>query len=303
MKRIGIVLLAVTCSGALAGNFVLREENDVFAGSDGRYTQGLELMYGYSSTTTVNVARWFGVRNLMYTPADISIAEPQPDDRPWAGLTALVYEEWRYWKNSYVQAEYMLGVVGEWSESEQIQKWFHGLIGSEEPKGWDNQIPNEPFVNAMVTLHRPWWTIGKPDEWYADLTGTCGGSLGTAFVNVEVGGDIRAGWNVPMDYRSALIKPTVSRGGFSAYVFTGMEGRFVLHNVTLGGSLFQDGPSQTMEPFVHDLKTGFAVGVRGIANGMDAGLSYCFVHRSKEFEGQDESARFGSVTISVVRTF
>ena len=27
-------------------------------------------------------------------------------------------------------------------------KWFHDVIGADEPLGWDHQLPNEPLVNA-----------------------------------------------------------------------------------------------------------------------------------------------------------
>ena len=284
---------------------VLREENDVFGDSDRYYTQGLDLSYGYLKVRKNGTAvkRSFGFRNLMYTPTDISIADPQPEDRPWAGLTGIFFEEWDK-DDDFVRTEWIVGVVGEWSQSDHIQAWFHEQIDSQRPMGWSNQIPNEPFVNLTMEYYKPLWFIGQPNRgWLLDLTGKYGGTLGTGFVHGEAGLLARAGWNVPEDYRSALIKPTNVKTGLSAYLFVGAEGRYILHNVTLGGSLFQDGPSQELEPFVGDIQTGVAFGYRNMPGQFDLGLAYSLVNRSREFEGQDRHVRFGSVSISAVKSF
>jgi len=306
-QLVWLLIVYVVTRGITSGaNIVLKEENDVFADSDKHYTQGMELLFGYMADEGGRkVMRRLGVRNLIYTPSEIDIADPQPDDRPWAGLTAIFCDDWYHKEDYYINVETAIGVVGEWSQSDGIQTWFHRVIGSDKPEGWDNQIPNEPFINVTLSYYRPLASAGKPTEWVADFTGTYGGSLGTAFINAELGCMARAGWNVPIDYRSALIKPTkVEEGhGLSAYLFASSELRLVLHNVTLGGSFFQDGPKQTMEPLVHDMQLGMALGIRKLPGDTDVGLSYAVVQRSEEFREQEKQNRFGAVTLSVVKSF
>ena len=304
MKRnLCVVSLIVLASSVLAGGFRLREENDFFAPNnhDHYYTQGLQLEYvGDAETNKIgDVTRHrYGLRNIFYTPSDISIPEPQPDDRPWAGLTALSYTTWERSDKEFVRGEWLLGVVGEWSCSEEIQTQFHYLIGSGKPMGWSNQIPNEVVVNYTTERYRPVWMAGSYDSWGSDLAGVYGGALGTAFIYGEAGLMLRAGWNLPKDYKSGVIIPTAVRESpWSAYVFADLSEKLMLHNVMLGGSFFQDGPKQDLRPFVADGVVGASVGYGGFE------LAYVLDYRSREFYGQDDIEHFGSVTMSYMREF
>jgi len=299
------VILLFLASNVAASGIILREENDFFTGSDDYYTQGLELLgVGHVVRRKDHLyLRSYGVRNLMYTPSDIRIAEDQPEERPWAGLTAALVEEWYYRKKQSLRVEWMAGVLGEWSQSDEIQTWFHDLIGDNLPMGWDNQIPNEPFVNVAVEYYRPLYVVGS--QWQFDVTGQWGGSLGTAFVNMGGGLLLRGGWQVPSDYNLGLITPTVAKANeLSAYLFLENKARFVAHNATLGGSLFQDGPSRELEPLVGDVRGGFSLGLnRVLGSSYDFRLVYSGVVRSKEFEGQKEVVDYGSILLYVMGGF
>ena len=303
-----VVLFAAT---AFAGGFRLTEENDYFAGrlnDDKYYTQGLELDYVDDielDRDLMAIRRIYGIRNLMYTPQDIEIPEPQPDDRPWAGLTAGIFQEWKNSRDGCYMWEYMVGVTGPWSQSDEIQTWMHKVIGSATPMGWSNQTPNEVVANVTYDRYKLLTKCGREDSWGADVTEVYGFSLGTAFVNGEYGWLGRAGWCVPSDYMGgSVLKPTLQQDDktLSAYLFAQATGRAVLHNVLLGGSLFQDGPSQTLKPFVFDGKTGVALRFyRVFGSGYDFDLSYAFVCRSMEYYGQEEVETFGSVMLCVSR--
>jgi len=84
----------------------------------------------------------------------------------------------------------------------------------------------------------------------------------------------------------------------SLYGYVSIEQRLVLHNLTLGGSMFLDGPSQEMRPFVRDVQVGMAVALRSIF-GMDFSVSYSAVERSREFNGQTEPSRFAAIMLSI----
>jgi len=310
MKRmLCMASLAILAASVLAGGFRIREENDIFApdNKDHYYTQGLQLDYvDDAGKKGDDVVRYlYGLRNVFYTPTDITIPEPQPNDRPWAGLMALSCTIWDRSGTEFVRSEWLAGVVGEWSYSEEIQTKFHKLIGSRKPEGWSNQIPNEVVVNYTTERYHPVWLTGNYNGLGMDLAGLYGGALGTAFIYGELGLVLRAGWNLPKDYKSGVIVPTVVKANLiSAYVFAGVSEKLMLHNVMLGGSFFQDGPKQDMKPFVADGMVGASLGMGRIFGTMtDFDVSYILDYRSREFYDQEDLEHFGSITISFMRSF
>jgi hypothetical protein len=308
MNRIIVAasVLVLALAPCVCGGFILREENDVIAGTDRNYTQGLEILGAGKITRgrDYTLLRSYGLRNLMYTPTDIEFTDDRPDERPWSGLTAFLMEEWEYRKKDSWRTEWMIGAVGEWSQSDHIQAWFHRIVGASKPMGWTNQIPNEPFINVTMEYYRPLYVVGT--QWKADVTAICAGSLGTAFVNGGGGLLLRGGYRVPKDYNMGLIVPTARMpvSEFSAYLFVEPRGRFVAHNITLGGSFFQDGPSRELERFVGDFRVGLAVGMDHIFRTQsNFRFSYSVVNRSREFEEQREAATYGSIMFSVTGVF
>ena len=303
------LLLGLFVPSVMAEGFVLKEENDLFSprNRDRFYTQGLEIKYpgeGFFSETN-RCRRFYGLRNIFYTPSNIKTAEPQPNDRPWAGMLAGTYTTWEQTSSEFVMTEWLLGVVGEWSQSGPIQTEFHKMIGSAKPQGWDNQIPSEPVVNVTMERYRPVWLVGSYDKWSSELSGEYGGSLGTAFVYGELGLILRTGYGLPKDYKTGLIAPVaVEENKLSLYGFAGAKERLVLHNIMLGGSFFQDGPSQELKPFVADVFVGVSLGVGRILGTMnDVDLSYSLVYRTREFVGQEDIMHYGSIIISLMRAF
>jgi len=305
MRRFLLVLLMLLPISVLAGAFSLTEENDTFGvnHSDRRYTQGLELLWLDNVTLKANgrgSRMAYGLRNLIYTPADISIEEPQPEDRPWAGLTALTITRWsESSKGVFNRFDIMVGVVGEESQSDYIQTEFHELIDSQEPMGWDNQIPSEFMVNCTFQEWRPFWRFGGWSDISGDVSLIYGGSLGTAFINGFGGLEARIGWNVPAS-RIGVIKPTEVPGLYTYLTLSG-SGKAVLHNVTLGGSFFHDWEGQDMEWLVGETSVGAVVGWEALAYGFDVELSYTVSGRTEEFEGQGGHHEWGTIHIGVGR--
>jgi len=310
MNRLEIwqVLIVFLTLGSItrAGVISIEEENDFFAyrHKDQFYTQGLLLSYkGDERISTNGIRNWsiYGFRNQFYTPKNISIPTPQPDDRPWAGMTAVSKTDWEVTSKNSTMTEYLVGVVGAWSLSEQIQTTVHKWIDSETPMGWSNQIPNEIVVNVTRRWFYPRAFYGSRNSWCADATEIYGGSLGNAFVNAEVAALFRAGYRVPSEYKTEIITPTLTRHNrFSFYGTVEVEGRAVFQNIMLGGSLFTDGPQQELKSFVSDIKYGLCAGIeQPLGLPADLSFSWVLVHRSFEFIGQDEPADFGCLTLSL----
>lgn len=298
-----ILMMVVNCKAG----FILTEENDVFTGTDNYYTQGLELMFpgGLNKSTNGIECTGYGIKNLFYSPRDIGLTTPPAeDDRPWAGYTAIERKDWRWGKGYSRRIDWLVGVAGDWSQSDEIQTSFHRWIRNRKPMGWDNQIPSEPFINVTADYFKPLWIVQNAQhELGMDLTGMCGGSLGTAFINGELGASLRAGWNLPADSWSGIIKPTRVTNRYSIFGVAEQYGRVVAHNLMLGGSLFQDGPSRDLEPLVFDSVLGGSFIARSLFWGLDMGISYRRVWRTDEFEHQQGNTDFGSVTVSFTESF
>ena len=110
---------------------------------------------------------------------------------------------------------------------------------------------------------------------------------------------MRAGWRVPADFGSYLIRPTgdgnpdSGRPGWGWFVFAAVDGRVVVRDVTLDGNTFEESPSVEKEPLVADLYAG-----AGVTTPWGQ-LRYAQAYRTKEFEGQRDSQVFGSISATV----
>ncbi|PKR60289.1 lipid A deacylase LpxR family protein [Thalassospira lohafexi] len=308
----------------------LSVENDLFtaSNSDQHYTNGVRLAFispeDSAPASFLNVAKKvpffasngrirtsYSFGQTMYTPDDITIAENQPDDRPWAGILAgtvgLLSDtglqndgDGNYSRIDTL--ELTLGVVGPASLADKTQKIVHKNINSPAPEGWDNQIKNEPLVN--LTYERKYRSWFEADVAGIEFDATPHGavSLGNAFTNAEVGTMFRMGFDLPADYGPPRIRPSLPGSDFfvpdtegfplSGYLFAGVAGRYVARDITLDGNTFKDSNSVDKEPLVGDLQIGFAV-IMGQAR-----LTYTHVYRTAEYTAQDGADQFGSLSLS-----
>ncbi len=167
----------VTTARASPARFVTWE-NDSWFKTDRYYTNGVQFSSrSLDDTRGEHVRRWtnaacrlFGcadarflftqhsIGQLMYTPADITIAAPQPQDRPWAGL---LYAE-RQWLFLAPDGETITtfaaqaGVSGRLSLAAQAQKVFHIIFDRPTPQGWDNQVGNTLAVLVSAERRSAW---------------------------------------------------------------------------------------------------------------------------------------------------
>jgi lipid A 3-O-deacylase len=298
-------------------SFSILVENDVFTGTDRHYTNGFRASCLSAEGKMPGYGEWLG-RNLpmlaengakrmgfaigqnIYTPENISISAPQPADRPWAG--------WLYGEVSVVSetrerldtAALSLGVVGPWSGAEFTQRRWHELINVQDPKGWGNQLDNEPALN--LTLDRQWRYLALPNllGLNADITPHVGGAVGNVMTHAAAGATFRFGEDLVDDFGGPpRIRPSLPgaahfkpHDGFGWYVFAGFEGRAVARNIFLDGNTFGGGPSVDKKPLVGDAQTGVALVFPHFR------ITYTWVFRTKEFYGQDEGDLFGAVSLT-----
>lgn len=328
MHRLGwsILLLSgllVSCQAGAAerahrGTLSLVLENDLFYNLDQHYTNGVRLSWVPASDAPTpawamklaHLVPWmpgygrilhgYAVGQSMYTPSDIKLRNPPLQDRPYAG--------WLYGTLGIgVESDHQLdvfaitlGMVGPASLAGPTQTFIHKLVGSDRPQGWGTQLKNEP---GIVLDYQHSWRGFVATSFFGnqfDVTPNVGAAIGNVFTYADTGLMVRYGRRLPDDFGppriqpgipgTSLFSPTANMGG---YVFAGIEGRAVAHNIFLDGNTFQNSRSVKKRPLVGDLQFGFVLDWPRIR------LSYTHVIRTKEFQTQQRRDDFGALTMSL----
>ena len=239
-----------------------------------------------------------------YTPEIITIAAPQPEDRPWAGSLYAGFSETITDEGQQVQHTFegSIGVLGQGAGAQGTQKFVHITLGfsNNDPQGWHNQLRNEPTFGLLYRQSRRMLVLGPDQDQRFDLTPEFGGLLGTLQTYANVGGTIRLGRHI-----SGFVVPTIPvtaaksanpPSPWEFYAFLGGEGRWVPFNATLDGGFFRNGP-QANDPkrFVADWRYGVSGRYKRFR------FTYSVVNRSPEFKvppGHIGTQRFGSYALT-----
>lgn len=252
----------------------------------------------------------------IYTPDNISVSVPDPDDRPYVGYLYLGTYWQRQHENVFDHVELDLGVVGPSSLAEQTQEWIHDLFAEVDPN-WNTQLGDEFAYN--LTLRRKWrfmlWEEGEaspgggyqPEVWGLQLIPEVGLDVGNVHRRINAGGTLRFGFNLPDDFGPArLIDPGSATGqsvqGLSTYAFVRGIGRYVEWNTFIEGSNERN-PSRSvsLEPWVGEIGGGFAVDWRH--GNWTFGAAYQQTYFSREFEEQVTDDGLGSIALRVLYEF
>lgn len=297
------------------GIFNIVIENDLFAGSDRDYTNGIRFAWISSEENmpdwTRTIANALPLANdghkrisiaagqNMYAPEDLARHDLVVGDHPYAGWlygsVGMVSDTGKTLDNVMLT----LGVVGPLSLAGPTQKIVHHITGSPQPHGWNNQIKNEPGV--VLTYERKWRAIAEvsPFGIGADLTPHAGINLGNINTDATVGATFRLGYDLPADYGPPRIRPSLPGSDFfvptkelGAYLFTTVGERAVVRNIFLDGNTFADSPSVDKKDFVGSLQLGAA-----LTYG-ETRLSYTHVFMTKEYDTQKHASVFGALTLS-----
>lgn len=308
-------------------------ENDFFArasNSDEHYTNGIQ--FSYLTSPKASVARpldsltrvpMFGIDKKsscashryaialgqeLFTPDDTDTSALVVDDRPyaaWLHLTFALQSVWTHEASGMALQDHWkldVGIVGPSALGEQIQNDYHGVIGVAESNGWDNQLKDEIGINLTFerSIRSPVFETPALLGFETDFVPYGVLSLGNVQTHAGLGGIFRIGPDVPKDFGPPRIYPGIGGSDvftpndqFDWYLFAGLEGRAVAHNIFLDGNSFRDSHSVDKYPFVAEGRVGIVAVVAKTAR-----ISYTHIFRSKEFRQQPEPDQFGSLTLS-----
>ncbi len=310
------------------GTFIFQLENDLFSGSDRHYTNGIRL-----SWTSPDEPKGFVRRNLgkavgavarhddvdderkhtryglslgqnMFTPEDRERSDLIVEDRPYAGwlygaVSMHTVTEKGGRRSDLESVELQLGVVGPWALGKQGQDLVHEIRLMDKFEGWSNQLDNEP---GLLLLYERKWRLGDALDLgfvQVDAIPHAGAGLGNVLTQVNLGGAARMGWRLPEDFGPpSLIRAMMPLDGlnerdWSFYLFASVDGRYVAHNIFLDGNTFRDSHSVDREDWVGDIALGATLALGRVK------IAYSSAVRSREFEGQSQDSRFGSLSISM----
>lgn len=294
-------------------------ENDLYApgGNDANYTNGARVTFFHVGekphpvfqnldrivpvfTINPTTSVYYSLGHNLYTPKDITLVAQDPNDRPWAaflyGAAGLV----SITDNHIDEMEATIGIIGPAALGEQVQKFVHEHISdSPTPRGWDNQLKNEPGL--MLSWERRWPELYGHEALglSAGFTPHLGATVGNIYTYASAGVNFRLS---PFESRwqdsPIRVRPSMPGTGafmtkedkFSWYLFSGVEGRAVARNIFLDGNTFADSHDVDKMPLVADLNAGLAL-TYGPAR-----LSYALIYRTKEFDKQDDPSVFGTVS-------
>ncbi|MFA5121580.1 lipid A deacylase LpxR family protein [Zavarzinia sp.] len=299
------------------GTFTFQIENDYFAHTDRYYTNGAQLTWlspsrpppaleGVSDLGRFFLRpdaqlRWgFSLGQTIYTPEDTETRVPDPTDRPYAAFLYGTLSFVAYTQSELNSIEIQAGVVGPSALGKDIQNGFHDLIRDTHSEGWDHQLKDEPGLN--IVFDRQWRAItlvGERTGLSLDLSPNITVSLGNVATYGAAGAMLRFGQNLDSDFGVPRIRPALAaanfydkRDGLGWYLFAGVQGRVVLRDIFLDGNTFRDSPSVDKKILVGDLQAGASVFLGATR------LTYSYVVRTKEFDGQKGHSAFGALSAS-----
>ena len=285
------------------GRLYAIEENDGLLpdGHDRHYTQGAMLAYlsptlgpqsytealydGIAGNTPFfqpgsGVQRKFDVvvGQTIFTPVRYHDPIPDPRDRPFAGYLFTGGSLMQDTNGVMLEdLELLAGVVGPDSLAKEAQETFHSLAGFNNAnldQAYKYQLKNEP--GFMLTYERK-WRIWQTSFYgiQAEVIPEAGLTVGNVMTYGAAGATFRIGQNLNVDYGIPRIRPALSgTTWFDAsrltqdigwYLFAGVEGRAVAHNIFLDGNTFTDSRSVHKNILVGDFSAGASVFYRGLA--------------------------------------
>jgi len=257
----------------------------LFVGDDDGYTNGMGITFGrgpFMEFNTDNLPNWLhwltedlyvstmknkhrGVAHtffqLIQTPEDLSRSKLIVNDVPYAGLLAWKGTLYAWDDNVADQFSLYLGAAGPISMAEQAQKLVHSLVGDDDPRGWGNQIENEPVfkieAQRIWNLHRI--DVGNRQ---LDLLGLWSAGIGNLESATRAGLAIRWGSGLQHSFPAfglladRQVNPLSMAPQDDFYLFFGVRAGVVFNSILIDGNTFKDSHSVPLDHNQNQVSAG-----------------------------------------------
>ncbi|SBS26977.1 hypothetical protein MAQ5080_00689 [Marinomonas aquimarina] len=288
LPLLGATLLTLFSASLHAGSGIasLTLDNDYFINRDDGYTNGLYFtLYDRSGipamaddstapehSVLVSPLMWsmpterqYGSVNAlkfgqsMFTPADLTLTEPDPNDIPYSAMLSLT--------NSYLvlnqdHADVVhstLGIVGPAALGKESQKLVHQVLGSDDPQGWGSQLHNElVFQVGRGRIWRHWASELDNMDLLTSLKGSVGTirSAASSSLIVRYGRDLKRSFGSFLLLDSRTTNPVAVSGEW--YVYAGLQAEYVFNEIFMDGNTFRDSASVNYDHSFIGLNFGVA---------------------------------------------
>ena len=287
-------------------------ENDIFAGTDTGYTNGVSLaltrkdsgllggIWGLTGQQAGKRFSTYELTQLTYTPKDLGRNNPDPADRPYAGVLYAGFMTQLQQERSLQSFKVIAGVVGPLSLSETAQSTLHHVLAIGQSDGWDYQLRNEPVLNLFYEYRYKLRLASAGEKLVVELLPMGSASLGNLSIQAGAEVQLRIGSRVGNDFGATQLRGTgylpvkdANRGEpLGGYLFVGGGGSLVGRDLSLDGNTFRDGPGVDKYPFVSSVSLGATL----LLNRLEA--SFVYIMKSREFPGQKTNSDYGSVKLT-----
>jgi len=275
-------------------------DNDLYAaGSDRDYTAGIRV----TTWQNEHQSTQFGL--LLYTPADISNTNAQTDDRPYANLLYIGQSRWRTDAQSLQRYTVTLGVLGS-PVAEALQRAVHSVSGSDQPRGFGQQISDGGELTARFGYSR--YTpllqsqrLGRQGSHYLSITGEQALSVGY-LTEASIGINLRLAkrshwWAAGVDDFVTQLDEPVRQSHNNTYWFAGARIKTRAYNALLQGQ-FRNSPvtfsASELRPVIAQAWVGYATRWRTWA------VQYALRYQSAEIKSAHGGREqiYGAITFS-----
>ncbi len=213
--------------------YSIRYENDLFAGTDRYYTQGIFLQYDHLEINLKWLNKFFfrvpniqrslqtGVAQKVYTPSSITSDTLLLGDRPYAatyGYTAKFSSKSKS-KNYILSWSLNTGWIGKPAFGKETQTAIHRWTNNNKPLGWQYQLNTALSIHMSFGFTKVWFT---KTNWLR-VEGTNVTTIGTLHNETRVSGILKVGY--------------ISNNK-NYFVYYNPEARAVLYDGTLQGAVF-----------------------------------------------------------------
>ncbi len=240
------------------------------------------------------------VKQLIFTSSDITDPNPPMDDHPYSGYLYFAFSFQRADAEKRDHFELDLGVVGERSQAEMIQKFIHNAFpNQDDPQGWATQTANELAIN--FTYERTWKTRrAQASGVEFEMLPALGFDLGNISTRAKGRITLRLGHHLPDDFGPASLlgikDHTVSandwgEGDFSFYIYTTLGMDVVARDLFLDGNTFATSRSVDSEPFVAQATVGIITRYKSLYFGWSQ------TYQTENFESQPSGQAWGSIVL------